>query len=156
KVNRIFINPHDPDQHVWIADSQKQALYKFSNDGSKLVMQIGEIDGHSLPDHPWKAQDVAWLPNGDFYAAGLARIDRFDKNGKLQASRLSPGDGPGEFSDLHGLILDLERKRIIVADRGNSRIQLFDLEWNFIEQWPNIYAPYSMRMEAKTGHIWIG
>lgn len=156
KVNRVFINPKDPDQHIWIADSEKQSLYKFSNDGSKLVMQVGEIDGHSLPDHPWKAQDVAWLPDGGFYALGLARVDRFDKNGKLQASRLSPGDGPGEFSDLHGLILDTERKRIIVADRGNSRIQVFDLDWNLIDVWPNIYAPYSMRMESKTGHVWIG
>ena len=155
KVNRIFINPDDPDGHVWIADSQKQAIFKFTNDGSELVMRIGEVEAHSLPDHPWKAQDIVWLPDGDFYTAGLARIDRFNKDGQLQASLLRPGTGPGEFSDLHGLILDRERGRFIVTDRGNSRLQIFDEDWNFVEQWPNIYAPYAVRMQ-KDGHVWVG
>jgi len=44
KVNRIFINPMDPDQHVWVADSSTQSIYKFTNDGSELVMRIGEIE----------------------------------------------------------------------------------------------------------------
>jgi hypothetical protein len=155
KVNRIFIDPNDPDQHVWIADSQKQTLFKFTNDGSELVMRIGEIEAHSIPGNPWKAQDIVWLPNGDFYTSGLGRIDRFDKNGELQASLLRRGSGPGEFSDLHGLILDTERGRFIVSDRGNSRVQVFDLDWNFVEEWPNIYAPFAMRMQ-KDGHIWVG
>lgn len=66
---------------------------------------------------------------------------------------LSPGSGPAEFADLHGLILDTERHRILVADRGNSRIQVFDDEWHFIEEWPNIYAPYAMRMQTADGHV---
>ena len=118
-------------------------------------MRIGEVEAHSLPDHPWKAQDIVWLPNGDFYTAGLARIDRFNSDGQLQASLLRPGSGPGEFSDLHGLILDRERGRFIVTDRGNSRLQIFDADWNFVEQWPNIYAPYAVRMQTD-GHVWVG
>jgi hypothetical protein len=156
KVNRIFIDPGDPDQHVWIADSQKQTLFKFTNDGSELVMRVGEVEARSIPDHPWKAQDIGWLPNGDFYTAGLARIDRFNKDGELQASLLCPGTGPGEFSDLHGLILDGDRGRIIVSDRGNSRIQVFDEDWNHVEDWPNIYAPYALRMQQADGHVWVG
>ena len=31
---------------------------------------------------------------------------------------------------------------------------MFDLDWNFIEQWPNIYAPYAMRMQ-QDGHVWV-
>lgn len=68
---------------------------------------------------------------------------------------LSPGSGPAEFADLHGLILDTERHRILVADRGNSRIQVFDDEWHFIEEWPNIYAPYAMRMQTADGRVWV-
>jgi hypothetical protein len=155
KVNRIFIDPHDPDQHVWIADSERQTIFKFTNDGSELVMRIGEIEAKSQPGNPWKAQDIVWFPNGDFYTAGLGRIDRFDKHGELQASLLRRGSGPGEFSDLHGLIMDGARGRMIVSDRGNSRIQVFDLDWNFVEEWPNIYAPYALRMQTD-GIIWVG
>ena len=67
---------------------------------------------------------------------------------------MTSGSEPGEFLDLHGLVLDAERDRILVVDRGNSRIQVFDMDWNFREEWPNIYAPYAMRMQTD-GDIWI-
>jgi hypothetical protein len=118
-------------------------------------MQIGEVQAHSVPENPWKAEDIAWLPNGDFYTVGLARVDRFNAAGELQASLLSAGDQPGQFADLHGIVIDQERQRILVVDRGNSRIQVFDLEWRFVEEWPNIYAPYAMRMQSSDGHIWV-
>ena len=78
KVNRIFSDPNDPDRHLWISDSKRQKIFKFTR-GGDLVMQIGEVEAHSLPEHPWKAEDIAWLPNGDFYTVGLARIDRFSR-----------------------------------------------------------------------------
>ncbi|HEY4224310.1 MAG TPA: hypothetical protein VGM70_00685 [Pseudolysinimonas sp.] len=154
KVNRIFSNPADPERHLWISDSKRQCIFKFTRDG-ELVMRIGELEAHSVPENPWKAEDIAWLPNGDFYTVGLARVDRFNAAGELQASRLTAGEKPGEFSDLHGIVLDAERDRILVVDRGNSRIQVFDMDWNFREEWPNIYAPYAMRMQSEDGHIWI-
>jgi NHL repeat len=154
KVNRIFSDPNDPERHLWISDSKRQCIFKFTRDG-ELVMRIGEIEAHSVPENPWKAEDVAWLPNGDFYTAGLARIDRFNAAGELQASLLSAGDQPGQFADLHGIVIDAERDRILVVDRGNSRIQVFDMGWHFREEWPNIYAPYAMRMQKTDGHIWI-
>jgi len=154
KINRVFVDPTDADRHVWITDSKKQTIFKFTNDGKTLVMSIGEIEANSVPENPWKAEDIAWLPNGEFYTAGLGRIDRFSREGKLLWSRLTRGSEPGQFLDLHGLVLDHDRRRIYVADRGNSRIQVFDEGWNLLDVWPNIYAPYAMRMETG-GDIWI-
>ncbi|MEO8441955.1 MAG: 6-bladed beta-propeller [Betaproteobacteria bacterium] len=39
------------------------------------------------------------------------------------------GSGPGEFDMPHGLAID-SSGRLFVADRGNSRIQIFDLDGN--------------------------
>ncbi|HZP96377.1 MAG TPA: hypothetical protein VFC31_08610 [Candidatus Limnocylindria bacterium] len=155
KINRVFVDPGDPEQHVWIADSKRQKLFKFSNDGKRLVQSIGEVEAGSTPEFPWKAQDIVWLPNGDFYAAGLSRIDRFTKDGELVWSLMRRGHGPGEFQDIHGLCHDTARHRFYVSDRGNARIQVFDEEWNFLDEWPNILAPYAMRLE-KDGHVWVG
>jgi peptidylamidoglycolate lyase len=155
KLNRIFISPYDPEKHVWVTDSHKQKIYKFTHDGKKLAMAIGEVEAGSTKDDPWKAQDIAWLPNGDFYTVALGRVDRFTKDGEHVWSLCSRGSEPGQFYDLHGLILDQERHRIYVADRGNSRIQVFDEEWNFVDEWRNILAPYTLRMSLD-GHVWIG
>lgn len=154
KINRVFVDPRDPDRHVWITDSKRQKVFKFTPDGREVVLQIGEVEAGSTPGDPWKAEDIAWLPNGDFYVAGLGRIDRFTSDGKLTWSLRRRGSGPGEFFDLHGLALDPERGRIYVADRGNSRIQVFDEEWAFLDEWPNILAPYAMRV-GLDGHVWV-
>jgi peptidylamidoglycolate lyase len=154
KINRIFVDPHDPERHIWITDSKKQTIYKFTNDGRRLVMTVGEVAAGSVPENPWKAEDIIWLPNGDFYTAGLGRIDRFNRSGELQWSRMTRGSEPGEFLDLHGMCHDTERGRIYIADRGNSRIQVFDEDWNVLDVWPHIYAPYAMRLE-EGGDIWI-
>jgi peptidylamidoglycolate lyase len=155
KLNRVFVDPYDPEEHVWVTDSRQQKVFKFTRDGRELVMTIGEVEAGSTPNDPWKGQDVAWLPNGDFFTAGLGRIDRFSRDGELQYSILRRGDGPGEFQDLHGLVLDRERHRIYVADRGNSRIQVLDEDFEFIEEWPNILAPYALRL-AQDGFVWVG
>ena len=40
--HHIKINPYDPEKHVWIIDDDLQQIFKFTNDGKKLVMTIGE------------------------------------------------------------------------------------------------------------------
>ncbi len=44
----------------------------------------------------------------------------------------SSGTAPGAFDTPHGVALDEERGRIIVSDRGNHRIQVFDLAGRFL------------------------
>ena len=42
--------------------------------------------------------------------------------------------GPGQFRQPHSLAMD-SKGRLFVADRGNDRIQIFDQEGNFLEEW---------------------
>jgi DNA-binding beta-propeller fold protein YncE len=44
------------------------------------------------------------------------------------------GSGPGEFKTPHGLAFD-SQGRLFVADRGNDRIQIFDQEGTFLDEW---------------------
>ena len=45
-----------------------------------------------------------------------------------------PGAAPGEFSVPHGLAFD-SKGRLFVADRANNRLQIFDQEGTFLEEW---------------------
>ena len=53
------------------------------------------------------------------------------------------GSGPGEFAAAHGLAID-SRDRIYVADRGNNRVQVFDLTGKALAQWTGFGNPFGL------------
>jgi DNA-binding beta-propeller fold protein YncE len=87
--------------------------------------------------------NLAISPNGDLYVAdgyGNARIHRFSPDGTLLMSWGEPGSGPGQFHVPHGIAID-RHGTIYVADRENSRIQLFTAEGKFLTEWTDIARP---------------
>src|SRR5713101_150153 len=38
----VKISPYDPERAVWVVDDMRQQVFKFSNDGKKLLMTLGE------------------------------------------------------------------------------------------------------------------
>ena len=50
------------------------------------------------------------------------------------------GSAPGEFDIPHALAFD-SKGRLFVADRGNNRIQIFDQDGKFIDQWKQFSRP---------------
>jgi hypothetical protein len=155
KLDRIIVNPYDADRSLWGTDGLNRRVYQFSRDGKSLLL---EITPEMVPDSEelsWMGHDLAWLPNGEFYTSGRDRIDRFTREGEHVWSLAARGDGPGEFSDIHGLVVDVPGDRIYVADRANMRIQVFDLDWTFVDEWPHILGIYSMHL-TRDGYIWVG
>ena len=58
-----------------------------------------------------------------------------------------PGSGPGEFNLPHGIGID--RQNILyVADRQNNRVQLFDLDGHFLDQWTDFYRPSDINIDS--------
>jgi NHL repeat len=47
----------------------------------------------------------------------------------------SEGEDEGEFRSPYSIVFDPSTDDVYVVDRGNDRIQRFDTEGNFIEQW---------------------
>jgi DNA-binding beta-propeller fold protein YncE len=62
------------------------------------------------------------------------RVVKFTNDGKYIKEWGKTGSGPGEFNGLHAFAID-RQNRLLVADRGNSRIQLFDMDGKFLTQW---------------------
>jgi len=56
-----------------------------------------------------------------------------------------PGHGPGDFSIVHNIGCD-RTGRLLVCDRENDRIQLFDPDGNYLEEWTGLEMP---------GDVWI-
>jgi sugar lactone lactonase YvrE len=155
--HRIKISPYDPERHVWVVDDSGHQIFKFTNDGKRLVMRLG-VPGVRGADetHFGGPTDLAWLPDGSFFVAdgyGNSRVVKFDPTGKFLMAWGTKGGAPGQFNLPHAIDIDRNR-RVYVADGHNSRIQVFDEQGRFLDQWPNIWRPDAIMVSADQ-HLWI-
>lgn len=148
--NGMFVWPHglrfDKDGNLWITDGRAddaktngQMVYKFSGDGSKVLLTIGTKGQSGEGPYMFNGvTDVAVAPNGDIFVSDghvNSRIVKYTKDGKFVKAWGKKGSAPGEFNLPHSMVFD-SKGRLLVADRSNKRIQLFDQDGNFLEQWP--------------------
>ncbi len=87
---------------------------------------------------------------GDIFVSdgyGNCRVHHFTSDGTLIKSWGEPGGWPGQFKLPHDIALD-SKARLLVADRENSRIQVFDQDGTFIEQWYDVIRPTGIRVDA--------
>ena len=161
RPHKVKISPYDPEKHVWLVEDGGHQVHKFTNDG-KLVMSLGEfkVPGND-EKHFNRPTDIAWLPDGTFFVSDgyeNTRVVKFDKNGKFLMTWGKPGNEPNEtrpgyMNTVHAVAVDKQR-RVYVADRANSRVQVFDENGKFLDAWPNIRRPYYIYMAADQ-HLWV-
>jgi sugar lactone lactonase YvrE len=156
--HRIAISPYDPEKSVWIIDRENQQIFKFTHDGQKLLLTLGEKGVIASDDkHFGRPADIAFAPDGSFYVADgytNTRIVKFDKNGKFLFAWGSDGTGPGQFKvQVHDVDID-KQGRVFVADRGNNRIQIFDASGKYLDEWPHIKSPSYVHI-TKDGYVWV-
>ena len=165
----LFLFPHglhvDRDGNVWVTDARGpnpdnrdsagkgHVVIKLSPEG-EVLLTLGQSgvagDGtDALLNTPC---DVVTAANGDIFVGDghegqntddpdtVARIVKFDSEGNFLASIGHWGAGPGEFKTPHALDID-SRGRLVVGDRGNNRLQVLDLDGNFIEQFKQYSRP---------------
>jgi DNA-binding beta-propeller fold protein YncE len=158
RPHKVTINPYDPERHIWIIDDWAQQIFKFTHDGKRLVMTLGE-KAVTAEDrtHFGRPTDIAWNPDGTFWVSDgyvNGRVVKFDGNGKFLASVGKKGTGgPGEFNLVHCVAVD-GRGRLYVADRDNRRIQVFDSNGTFIEMWTGIRRPSHLYV-TQDQFIWM-
>jgi DNA-binding beta-propeller fold protein YncE len=157
RPHRVVINPYDAEKHVWLIDDGGHQVFKFTHDGEKLVMVLGEKEKPaSDATHFNRPTDIAFLPNGDFYVTdgyGNTRVVKFSKDGKFLLEWGTPGTGPGQFNLVHGIVID-RQNRIYVSDRNNSRIQIFDLNGKYLDEWQNIRSPFYLYL-SRDNFLWV-
>lgn len=156
-----FIMPHgltlDRDDNVWITDVGRHQVFKFSPDGQRLLLTLGErgVPGTDRT-HFNLPSDVAVLPDGSFYVSDgykNTRVVKFTADGRYDFEWGGKGAGPGQFNLPHGVAVDAQG-RVIVCDRSNSRLQIFDPRGKFLAEWkgPLIGRPYGVSV-GPDGHI---
>jgi DNA-binding beta-propeller fold protein YncE len=99
---------------------------------------------------------VAVASSGDIFVSdgyGNARVHRFSADGQLLLSWGEPGDAPGQFMLPHSIWVDMQ-DNVWVVDRENGRIQIFDIEGRFIDQWKELSRPTDLIMDDE-GTVYV-
>lgn len=152
----MFLNPHGAsighDQCLYLTDNFDHTVRKFTLDG-KLLLEIGTpgVSSGFMSGKPFcKCTHSALAPNGDILVSDgyhNACIHKFDPGGKHLQSWGSPGTGPGEFNLPHNICCDSDGW-IYVADRENSRVQVFDQEGAYESQIGNMHRPSGLAITS--------
>jgi hypothetical protein len=160
----LFVFPHglhvDAHGDIWVTDggvskdgTKGLQVIKLSPKG-KVLLRLGTAGQRGDDDtHFQSPSDVITAPNGDIFVtdghapiagtvpAGLdMRVMKFSPTGKFLRQWGKPGSAPGEFNNPHALAFDA-RGRLLVADRGNARIQIFGQDGKFLAEWKQFGRP---------------
>ena len=123
-----------------ITDITPHTVERYTLDGTHLgtIGQRGVIGALGQPfNQPTWAVQAPW---GDIYVSdgyGQYHVHRLSADGQLLATWGGEGTGPGQFKLPHCVKVD-PRGRILVIDRTNSRVQVFDREGAFMDQWTDV------------------
>jgi DNA-binding beta-propeller fold protein YncE len=144
----LYVRPHgmrlDSQGNIWTTDVAGHIVMKMSPAGEVLLTlgtrgQPGNWDEAANSHLLYEPADIAFAPSGDVlvvqgHGRGEGRVLRFDKTGRFIKSWGGKGTAPGEFDQPHSILVN-QQGQILVADRENRRVQLFDLEGRLLKMW---------------------
>ena len=147
----------DHAEQLWLTDRFAHTVWVCTTKG-EVVRRIG-YPGVPSPDgglfnHP---TNMHLAPDGSIYVTdgyGDNRCHHFSSDGKLLRSWGEPGRGPGQFDLPHGIWV-MRDERVLVADRENNRIQIFDLDGVFVHEWTGFRQPSDFYVDETAGIIYL-
>lgn len=159
--HRLRISPYDPESRVWVINETFHQIYVFSNDGSELLMTLGEkgVPGDD-ETHFARPQDVAFLPDGRILVAdGLDnhRVVVMDGEGNYLSEVGAFGEAPGQFNGVHAVATG-PGGRVFALDRSGGRINVWrttddPAELEFIDVWDGFNLPLDILVNEES--LWI-
>ena len=133
------------------------------------ALQLATVPRLAAP-LPWRPADAPPLVGG---RAGLAvtddgrlfytqptthrlmRLEHDNETGTAVPCLSAPGTRPAQWQQPYGLVFDPARNGLYVADSGNGRVQLFDVNtWQLLGLWDGFENPVDVTVDA-TGALYV-
>ena len=143
------------EDQVLLVDRDAHQVLICTPDG-RLIRAIGDRHHPQFQapfNHPTSAFGTS---DGEIYVAdgyGNSTVHRFGTDGRHISTWGRPGDGPGEFTTPHSVWVNA-RNQVLVADRENSRIQVFRRDGVYLDSWTGFYKPMDIT-EDSDGMLYI-
>jgi streptogramin lyase len=142
-----FVEPHmisiSTRQEIYATDISAHTVTRWTLDG-QLLQTWGTPGQPGAPGAPFNRPTKAVAtPDGELYVSdgyGQCRVHRFGADGTLKHSWGEEGMGPGQFALPHDVWVD-PRDRVLVCDRENARVELFDRAGGYLGEWAGLANP---------------
>jgi DNA-binding beta-propeller fold protein YncE len=155
---KMFPNAHavtiGPDDSVWLSDTFDHTVRKCTGEG-KVLLTLGTSGkpAKSMSGQPFcRCTHVAIHPaNGDLFVSdgyGNASVHKYSPDGRLLYSWGEPGNRPGQFNLPHNIATDRDGY-VYVADRENSRVQVFTANGKLEDIWTGMARPCGMYIDTR-------
>jgi DNA-binding beta-propeller fold protein YncE len=156
----VFAFPHairtDTNNNLWLVDRDHGQMMLFSTSGELLrtIGTKGQRSDTGVPPDDMSSgayrkvthgggpfnlpTDIDLTSSGEMFITdgyGNARVHKFAADGTHLFSWGEPGTAPGQFNLPHGVWID-KHGRVLVADRENDRVQVFDQDGKLLQVWP--------------------
>ena len=159
-----FDRPHgieiDKEDNIYLVDDGPGNFIQKRDNNGKVIFTVGERGKEA----PWQGgemfnrpTDIAIHPTtGDLFISdgyGNSRIHKFDSTGKHILSWGKPGSEEGEFSLPHNISI-FDKDKIALCDRENFRVQIFDFDGNYLDQW-HFHRPIAIYSDQYSKEIYV-
>ena len=172
-----FVRPHsvrvDAADNVWLVDDCANTVTKCDRNGKRLMMLLpsgvvlhdpvemaaaaGREHAPAVPAFAGglfnRPTDVAVAPSGDFFVTdgyGNSRVHHFAPDGRHIKSWGTPGTDAGALSLPHHVVM--HGGDVVVADRENSRVQVFSTDGNFKSAF---HAHRAVALASANGQLYV-
>lgn len=130
----MYLSVENGAEYLYLTDLERHLVVKTTLDG-QTIWEMGPPDRPDLYSSRelYQPTDVCVAPNADFYVCdgyGENWIHQYNAGAEYVRSWGGKGEAPGQLDCPHGVWVDTrgEEPVLLVADRGNKRIQTFTLD----------------------------
>lgn len=152
----LFPLPHEiwisPDDRLFIPDCRDHSVRICTTEG-EVLQTLGTPGNSGAPGEPFNMPTRAvQAQSGDIFVSdgyGQQFVHCFSSDGTWKTSWGGKGSQPGQFTLPHNIFLTPDQ-RVAVADREpNNRLQFFDNNGCFLEQWPGRLFPCGLFIDSE-------
>ncbi len=141
--------------NLWLTDAGRHRVIKTTVDG-EVLLELGTPDVRGDDERTFNAPtDLAFGADGSVYVSdgyGNNRVVHFDPSGGFLGTWGRRGSAPGEFDTPHSIAV-LRDGRVLVSDRHNHRIQIFDGDGRYLDEWRHLGATQGLT-QGPNGDLW--
>lgn len=145
-----------PEGEVFVVERDHHRIVVFNKQG-EIKRIIGDKYNPGNIGEPFNhPSGISFSKNGDFFVSdgyGNTHVHHFNRSEEHIHTWGKLGTEEGSFITPHAVLVD-QQERVLITDRENNRVQIFDSKGNYTKELSNVYHPMDIHQD-RDGFIYV-